>query len=191
MRPSEVLSLFRECGALQEGHFLLTSGQHSREYFQCVLILQYPTLSSRVCQALAQRFLTDEVTCVVAPAVGGILVGYETARHLGGVRALYAEREDGRLKMRRTFQVSQKDRVLVVEDVVTTGGSVEEIIHLVQDKGAEVVGVGALVDRSGGWTSFDVKYHALVSVNVKTFDPAHCPLCKEGIPAVKPGSRSL
>lgn len=191
MRPSEIMSLFRECGAWQDGHFLLTSGQHSREYFQCALILQYPTLSSRICQALAQRFISDEVTCIVAPAVGGILVAYETARHLGSVRALYVEREDGKLKFRRTFHVGSKDRVLVVEDVVTTGGSVEELITLVQDRGAEVVGVGALVDRSGGWVSFDVKYHALVSVNIKTFPPDHCPLCKEGIPVLKPGSRGL
>lgn len=190
MRPSEVMGLFRECGAWLDGHFVLSSGQHAREYLQCATILQHPTLASRVCQTLAQRFVSDDVTCVAATALGGIVVAYETARHLG-VRAIFAEREQGILRFRRTFQVGPKDRVLVVEDVVTTGGSVEELISLIQDTGATVVGVGTLIDRSGGWAAFDVKYHALLSLNLKTFPSDECPLCKEGIPIMKPGSRGL
>ncbi len=190
MRPSEVIRLFRDCGAWLEGHFILSSGLHSREYLQCATLLQHPTLASRLCQALAERFITDEVTCVTAPALGGIIVGYETARHLGA-RSIFGEREGERLRFRRSFQLSQSDRVLVVEDVVTTGGSVDELIGLVQDVGATVIGVGALVDRSGGWAAFDVKYHALLSVNVKTFSETECPFCKEGIPVTKPGSRGL
>ena len=190
MRPSEVMRLFQACGAWLEGHFTLSSGLHSHEYLQCALILQHPTLASRVCQALAQRFLSDEITCVAAPALGGIVVGYETARHLGA-RALFAERQEEKLQFRRGFALDPKDRVLVVEDVVTTGGSVEELIRLVNDAGATVVGVGALVDRSNGWASFDVKFHALMSMDLKTFSPADCPLCKEGVPMVKPGSRGL
>ena len=190
MRPSEVSTLFRECGAWKEGHFQLTSGQHSRDYMQCATVLQYPTLASRLCQALAQRFTTDEVTCVAAPAVGGVIAGYETARQLG-VRSIFAEREEGKLRFRRAFDLNSHDRVLVMEDVVTTGGSVDELIQLVQDAGAAVVGVGALVDRSGGWAAFDVKYHALLSLNLKTFPPETCPMCKEGIPINKPGSRAL
>ena len=189
MRPSEIMGLFRECGAWQEGHFELSSGLHSREYLQCATVLQYPTLASRVCQTLAQRFIHDDVTCVVGPALGGIVVGYETARHLGA-RSVFAERDAGKLIFRRTFHVDPRDRVLAVEDVVTTGGSVEELIALVRDRGATVVGVGALVDRSGGWTAFDVKFHALLSLGLKTFDPQSCPMCKEGIPLVKPGSRT-
>ena len=188
MRPSEVTRLFRECGAWQEGHFVLSSWLHSHEYLQCASVLQHPTLASRICEALAERFLSDEVTCVVAPALGGILVGYEVARHLGA-RSLFSEREEGRLKFRRSFRVTPKDRVLVVEDVITTGGSVEELITLAQDTGATVVGVGALVDRSGGWVAFDVKYHALMSLHLKTFPANECPLCKEGVPLNKPGSR--
>ncbi|MDO8730290.1 MAG: orotate phosphoribosyltransferase [Candidatus Omnitrophota bacterium] len=190
MRPSEVMRLFQGCGAWMEGHFVLSSGLHSREYLQCAMILQHPTLSARACQALSQRFLTDEVTCVAGPALGGILVAYETARQLG-VRSVFAERQEGKLQIRRGFQVGRKDRVLVVEDVVTTGGSVEELINLIREVGAEVVGVGALVDRSSGWVSFEVKYHALLSLDLKTFPAEACPLCKEGVPVTRPGSRTL
>lgn len=172
-----------------EGHFLLSSGLHSREYLQCAMILQHPTLAARVCQALAQRFLSDEVTCVAGPALGGILVAYETARQLG-VRSVFSEQQDEKLQMRRGFQVGPKDQVLVVEDVVTTGGSVEELMNLIRGTGASVAGVGALVDRSNGWTSFDVKYHALLSLDLKTFQPDVCLLCKEGVPITRPGSRT-
>lgn len=190
MRPSEVLRLFQGSGAWLDGHFQLSSGLHSREYLQCALMLQHPTLSARLCQALAERFNTDEVTCVVAPALGGIVVGYEVARQLGA-RAIFGERQEGKFALRRGFFVGPKDRVLLVEDVVTTGGSVDELAALVKDTGATIVGVGALIDRSNGWASFDVKYHALLSVDLKTYDPAQCPLCKEGVPMTKPGSRGL
>ncbi|PIQ82654.1 MAG: orotate phosphoribosyltransferase [Candidatus Omnitrophica bacterium CG11_big_fil_rev_8_21_14_0_20_64_10] len=190
MRPSEVSRIFRASDAWQTGHFELTSGKHSQDYFQCAKVLQYPTLASRLCEALAEPFFVDEPTCVAAPAMGGILVGYESARHLG-VRSIFAERKEGKLQFRRSFQVGPQDRVLVVEDVVTTGGSVHEVVTLARDAGATVVGIGAFVDRSGGWASFDVKFHALLSLQVKTFDRDNCPLCKEGVPLVKPGSRSL
>lgn len=190
MRPSEITRLFRDCEAWQEGHFVLSSGLHSNEYFQCASLLQYPTLASRVAQTLAERFLSDEVTCVAGPAMGGIVVAHEMARQLGA-RSIFAERVDGKLQFRRSFQLVPKDRVLVVEDVITTGGSVEDLIGLVRDAGAAVVGVGALVDRSGGWVAFDVKFHALLSLNLKTFPAPECPLCKEGVPLVKPGSRGL
>ena len=190
MRPSEVIRIFRECGAWAEGHFVLSSGLHSHEYLQCATVLQHPSLASRVCEALAERFLSDNVTCVAGPALGGIVVAHELARHLGA-RAIFAERVDGKLKFRRSFRVTPNDRVLLVEDVVTTGGSVEELIGVVRDWGATLVGVGALVDRSGGWVAFDAKYHALMSLNVKTFPASECPMCKEGIPLVKPGSRGL
>ncbi|MCM8794444.1 MAG: orotate phosphoribosyltransferase [Candidatus Omnitrophica bacterium] len=190
MRPSEIMTLFKECGAWQEGHFELSSGQHSREYLQCAMVLQYPTLCARLCQSLAERFLGDDITCVAAPAMGGILIGYEVAKYLG-VRSIFSERHEGKMTLRRTFQVGPKDKVLVTEDVVTTGGSVEELITLIRDAGASVVGVGALVDRSGGWVAFDVKYHALISLHLRAFPPPDCPMCREGLPVIKPGSRSL
>ncbi len=190
MRPSEINRLFRDCGAWQDGHFLLSSGLHSDQYFQCAALLQHPSLASRVCQVLAQRFISEEVTCVAAPALGGILVGYELARHLG-CRSIFAERVDEKLRFRRSFHIGPKDRIVIVEDVITTGGSAEELLTLVEDAGAAVVGVGALVDRSGGWVSFDVKFHALISLNLKTFPASECPLCREEIPLVKPGSRGL
>lgn len=190
MRPSEAMRLFQASGAWKEGHFVLSSGLHSHEYLQCGAVLQQPSLASRLCGSLAERFVGDDVTCVVSPALGGIIAGYEVARHLGA-RALFAERQENLLKFRRGFRVEAADRVLVVEDVVTTGGSVEELINVVRDWGAQVIGVGALVDRSGGWASFDVKYHALLSLRLKTFSPGDCPLCKEGVPLTKPGSRGL
>lgn len=184
------MRLFRSCEAWLEGHFQLSSGLHSHAYLQCAKVLQHPTLAGRLCQSLAQRFLNDEVTCVAGPALGGIIVAYETARHLGA-RSIFAERIDGKLVFRRTFHAGHRDKVLIVEDVITTGGSVEEIIHLVREAGATVVGVGSLIDRSGGWTAFDVKYHSLLSVELKTYPPSGCPLCKEGVPLTKPGSRAL
>jgi len=190
MRPSEVQRIFRASDAWLNGHFELSSGLHSVDYFQCAKVMQYPTLASRLCQALAQAFSADDVSCVAAPAMGGILVGYETARHLG-TRSIFAERVDGKFMLRRSFQAGPDDRILVVEDVVTTGGSVNELVENLRDAGVNVVGVGALVDRSGGWAAFDTKFHALLSVDVKTFSPDECPLCKEGVPLGKPGSRGL
>lgn len=188
MRPSEVLALFQGTGALLEGHFLLSSGLHSRQYLQCAAILQHPTLAARLCGTLARGFEADEVSAVAGPALGGILVAYELARVLGA-RALFAERVDGHLTWRRSFHVGPEDRVLVAEDIVTTGGSSQELMDLVQQSGGQVVGVGAIVDRSGGAVEFPVKFHALLSLSLKTFTAGSCPLCKEGVPITKPGSR--
>lgn len=190
MRPSEVLALFQGTGALLEGHFLLTSGLHSRQYLQCAAVLQHPTLAFRLCGALARGFEADEISVVAGPAIGGILMAYELARALGA-RAVYAERVDGRLTLRRSFHLNAEDRVLVAEDVVTTGGSSQELIDVLRQTGATVVGIGSLVDRSGGAAEFPVKFHTLLSLALKTFSAVDCPLCKEQIPISKPGSRYL
>lgn len=190
MRPSEVLALFQGTGALLEGHFLLSSGLHSRQYLQCAAILQHPTLAARLCHTLARGFEMDEVSVVAGPAIGGILVAYELARTLGA-RAIFAERVDGQFAWRRSFHVGPEDRALIAEDVVTTGGSSQELLELAQASGAQVVGVGAIVDRSGGTVEFPVKFHALLSLSLKTFTAGGCPLCKEGVPLTKPGSRPL
>jgi len=186
----DVLEVFREAGALLEGHFLLSSGLHSPRYLQCALVLQDPARAARLCRRLARRFKGRRITCVMGPALGGILVAHELARALG-VRGLFAERDSGRMTLRRGFALAPEDRVLLVEDVVTTGGSLREILELVRAAGAEPAGVAALVDRTSGRDpGLGLPVEALVTIEAPTYAAAECPLCKEGRPAIKPGSRT-
>src|SRR5215471_18593871 len=182
------LSLFESSGALLRGHFLLTSGLHSPAYLQCALVLQNPANAEALGRDLAEKFKDEKIDAVVAPAIGGIIVAHEAARALG-VRALFAEREAGVMTLRRGFRLAEGERVLVVEDVVTTGGSTRETIDAVRRAGGLVVGAGSLVDRSGGAVDLGVPRAALMTLSVPTYDPADCPQCREGLPAVKPGSR--
>ncbi|MCL6589215.1 MAG: orotate phosphoribosyltransferase [Firmicutes bacterium] len=190
LEQKEILGILRETKVLREGHFRLTSGKHSRQYMQCAQVLQYPKFTERLCEDLARRFKGLELHVVVAPAIGGIIIAYEVAKVLG-VRALFTEREDGKMTFRRGFDLEDDENVLVVEDVITTGGSVMEVIEAVRERGANVCGVGVLVDRSGGKVHFGVKKEALIAMDIETWEPEECPLCKEGIPIVKPGSRKL
>lgn len=190
LNQEQALDLFRKSGALLEGHFLLTSGRHSDRYVQCAQIQKHPDYNSLLCEEIASRFKEEKIDLVVGPAMGGILVAYETARHLG-VKNLFAERENGKMVLRRGFAVQPGQKVLVTEDVVTTGGSVQEVIDLIKGYGAEVVGVGVLVDRSGGKVDFGVRKEAVITMEVPSWDPEKCPLCKEGSVAIKPGSRGL
>lgn len=184
-----ILKVFREAGALLEGHFLLTSGFHSPKYLQCALVLQDPARAERLCGRVAAKFRGRGATCVLGPAIGGILVAHEVARALG-VKCLFAERQDGAMALRRGFAVGPQDRVVLVEDVITTGGSLREVAALVRAAGADVVGVGSLVDRSSGRDlAFGAPLEALVTVEVPTYAPSECPLCEQGVPLVKPGSR--
>ena len=183
-----VLSLFEESGALLRGHFLLTSGLHSPVYLQCALVLQTPANAERLCRDLAARFKDETIDAVVAPAIGGIIVAHEAARALGA-RALFTEREAGVMTLRRGFSLSAGERVLVVEDVVTTGGSTRETIDAVRRARGKVVGAGSLVDRSGGAVDLGVPRAALLSLSVAAYEPSDCPQCREGLPAIKPGSR--
>jgi orotate phosphoribosyltransferase len=185
-----ILGIFRETGALLEGHFILTSGLHSGSYFQCAKVFQYPRHSEMLCKDLADHFRSLSIDTVVSPAVGGIITGYETARLLGA-RSIFTERVDGAMCLRRGFSLSADERVLVVEDVTTTGGSVNEVIGVARKQGAQIIAVGAVIDRSGGRVDFGVPYYALLRLTVETFDPKTCPLCILGGKAVKPGSRSL
>jgi orotate phosphoribosyltransferase len=185
-----ILEVFREAGALLEGHFLLSSGLHSPQYLQCALVLQDPARAERLCSRLARAFADGRVETVVGPAMGGILVAYELARALGAT-AIFAEREKGRMRLRRGFRIQPGQRVLLAEDVVTTGGSLREVLALVREAGAEVVGVAALVDRTSGRDpGFGMPLTALVQLDVPTHVPEECPLCREGVPVVKPGSRT-
>ena len=185
----EVLQVFRDCGGLLEGHFLLTSGRHSDRYMQCAKLFIEPEKAESLCAALALKLKDLKIDVVAAPAIGGIIIGYIMAKHLGA-KNVFAEREDGKMAFRRGFEISPKDKVLVVEDVVTTGGSVAEVVELVKKCGAEVVAVASIVDRSNGAVKFGVPYKALLSMEVVSYEAKDCPLCKKGLPFVKPGSRN-
>jgi orotate phosphoribosyltransferase len=191
MTETEVLQLFRERGALLEGHFLLSSGLHSPRYLQSALLLMDPVLATRLGQDLAdglRPLLPEAPRAVVAPALGGVLVAHEVARAFG-CRGLFTERQDGAMTLRRGFRLEAGEPVLVVEDVITTGGSTRETMDAVAERGGRVIGIGCLVDR-GGARSLGVPGHALMSLDVPTHAPDACPLCAQGSRPMKPGSRS-
>ena len=183
-----VLGRFRQSGALLEGHFRLTSGLHSPGYLQCALVLQHPAQAEACGAEIAEHVRGLGAQVVLSPALGGIVIGQEVGRALG-IRAIFAERQDGRLMLRRGFTLSPGEKVLVVEDVVTTGGSTRETIDVARTAGAQVVGAASIIDRSGGQQSLDVQYHALATISLPTYQPDACPMCAAGQPVVKPGSR--
>ncbi len=189
MEASEALKLLEQAGAVRRGHFVLSSGLHSAVYVQCAQVLQHPEQAARLAAALVEKAGWKGVEAVVAPALGGIVWGYEVARQLGA-RALFVERDaDGRFELRRGFQLRRGERVLVAEDVLTTGGSTRETLEVARASGAEVVGVAALVDRSGGRATLNVPTWALVRLNLETYPAEECPQCHAGLPVEKPGSR--
>jgi len=190
MTSDELLDLFRRSGALLEGHFRLSSGLHSSGYLQCALVLQNPRDAEALGAAIGRTVSELRPTVVLSPALGGVVIGHEVGRALG-VRAIFAERQDGVLMLRRGFMLAGSDRVLVVEDVLTTGGSTRETMQVATAAGARVVGVASIVDRSAASVRFDVPYHALLSMDLPTYQPNECPLCAKGLPVVKPGSRPV
>lgn len=197
MTRDELLDLFRKSGALLEGHFRLSSGLHSTGYLQCALVLQQPESAEALGRAIAAHTRGWRPTVVLSPALGGVVIGHEVGRALG-VRALFAERQDGELMLRRGFMLGERDRVLVIEDVLTTGKSTRETMQVARAAGAQVVGAASIVDRSGGPSTgsgraddFGVPFAALIDIALPTFEPDKCPLCVQGIPVVKPGSRPV
>jgi orotate phosphoribosyltransferase len=189
MTRDELLDLYRSSGALLEGHFRLTSGLHSPGYLQCALVLQHPQHAEALGRAIADRTRDLRPTVVLSPALGGVVIGQEVARALG-VRAIFAERQDGALMLRRGFVVGENDRVLVVEDVLTTGGSTRETMELAKAAGGQVVGAASIVNRSTG-AQLDVPYVALLELALPVYEPDKCPACAQGLPIVKPGSRPV
>jgi orotate phosphoribosyltransferase len=189
MTESDLLALFRRSGALLDGHFRLSSGLHSAGYLQCALVLQFPRDAEAIGAALGRMIRSWGANAVLSPALGGIVIGQEVARALD-VRALFAERQDGTLTLRRGFSLGPDDRVLVVEDVVTTAGSTRETMAVARAAGATVVGACSMVDRSGGTHGLDVPYAALLRMQLPTYKEAECPQCRGGVPVTKPGSRS-
>ena len=191
MTQNEALEIYKKTGAVLHGHFKLTSGRHSDTYMQSAKIFVDTDSSEKLCKALAEKLSDIEVDLVISPAIGGILMGYEVARQLKKPN-IFAERENGVMTLRRGFTIPKGAKVLVVEDVVTTGGSVKEVIELVKSLGGEVVAVASITDRSNGKVDFGVKYVALISMDIVSYETEECPLCKEGkIELVKPGSRQI
>jgi orotate phosphoribosyltransferase len=190
LTETEILAIFKKTEALLTGHFLLTSGRHSDKYFQCAKVLQYPEHTEKLCRLIAERFKKEKIDTVIAPAMGGLVVGQEVARQLNK-RFIFAERADKKLSLRRGFTIEEGERLLVCEDVVTTGGSVFEVIDIVKSNGGVVAGVGFIVDRSNGKVDFDYPQFSTLKMEVVSWLPEDCPLCKKGIELVKPGSRKV
>jgi len=190
MTQEQILNILKKTDTMLEGHFLLTSGRHSNRYMQCARLFEYPQHSEALCKHLAEQMKALEVDLVISPAIGGIIMGYEMARQLG-VKNIFAERENGIMTLRRNFQIPVGARVLAVEDVVTTGGSVMEVIELVRQMGGIPVAVGMIVDRSAGKVAFDIPAFSCYSAEIVSYHPEECPICKTDLPLVKPGSRNF
>ncbi|MGD2278981.1 MAG: orotate phosphoribosyltransferase [Candidatus Omnitrophota bacterium] len=190
MNEREIMEIFTKIGAYQQGHFKLSSGLHSGAYLQCALVLQDPVLAARLCGVLAEKFVADAPDIVVGPAMGGVVLAYELARALNA-RAIFTERDkNGKMALRRGFMVSPKNKVLIAEDVLTTGGSVKEVIKLLEEESVRPLGVACLVNRSSRIIDFGgIKCESLIKLDIPTFEEAECPLCQEGMPITKPGSR--
>jgi len=190
MTTQNILEIFQKTNALLNGHFLLTSGRHSNQYFQCALVLQHPHYNEIICRRIAKHFKDTEIDAVISPAIGGIIVGQEVARLLGK-KSIFAEREDKSLTLRRGFNIEEGKKYLVCEDVVTTGGSVFEVMEIVRNNGGIVAGVGYIVDRSNNKVQFGVPQFSTLQLEVVSYQPEECPMCKQNIPAIKPGSRKV
>lgn len=191
MTKEEIIAMLKEANVLLEGHFLLTSGRHSDKYMQCAKIFQDAKYSVPLCAELVEQYKNDNVEVVIGPAIGAIQMSYEVGKQLG-VRNIFAERDsDGKMTLRRGFTIEKGQRVLIVEDVVTTGGSVREVIDLVNECGGDIVGVGSIVDRTGGKIDFGVPYRSAFAMDITSYEADECPICKTGTPLVKPGSRAV
>jgi len=188
MTEKDVLKIFDKYNALLTGHFKLSSGLHSEKYLQCALVLQHPEAAEALAKELAKKFADGKIDVVIGPALGGITIAYEMARSIG-VRGLFTERQDGKMVLRRGFSIKPGEQVLVVEDVITTGGSTKEVVEVVKSLGGQVIGVGSIIDRSTAPIDFDAKFKSLAKIKVDTFKDGECPLCKRNIPVTKPGSR--
>jgi orotate phosphoribosyltransferase len=187
MTEQKILQIFKDSNSLLEGHFVLTSGLHSPHYVEKFRVLEQPHYTEILCKEIAEKFRNDNITVVAGPMTGGIILAYETGKQLGK-RAIFTERVDGKMRFRRGFTLSPEDRVLIVEDIITTGGSVLEVIDEVRRFNSTIAGIGALVDRSGGRADFGYTFKPLVTLDVVAYKPEECPLCKSGVPVTKPGS---
>ncbi len=190
MTRDEIIAILKEAEVLLEGHFLLTSGRHSAKYLQCAKIFRNTKYAEPLCKELADKYKDEGVEIVIGPAMGAVQMAYEVSRHLN-CENFFTEREDGKMTLRRGFTIKEGQKVLLVEDVVTTGGSIKEVLELVKGMGADVVGIGSIVDRTGGKIDFGVPFNAVLSMEVESYDRDNCPICQKDVPLVKPGSRKI
>lgn len=190
MKEEPILDHFRGCGALLDGHFILSSGLHSPKYLQCALALEHPDNAAKFGAAIASHFESESVDLVASPAIGGLVIGLAVAQSLG-VKFIWTERQNGEMTLRRGFQLNKDERILVVEDVITTGGSTRECIAALKKHGGKIVGAASIIDRSNGAADVGVPRISLVSLDVPSYEADNCPLCAQGIDAVKPGSRTV
>lgn len=189
LSKERVLEIFKETEALLEGHFVFTSGRHGNKYIQCAKIFQFAKLSEEICKSLAQNYINEGINVVIGPAMGAVQMSYEVSRHLG-VRNIFTERnKEGIMELRRGFFINPGEKVLIVEDVTTTGNSVREVMEIVKSNGGVIAGIGCVADRSGGKIDFGTKFTPVISLDIESWLPENCELCKEGIPFIKPGSR--
>ena len=189
MNSDQILEHFKETDALLEGHFILSSGLHSPKYLQCARALQFPIDAAKFGKRIAKHFTDAEIETVASPAIGGLIIGYEVAKALN-VRFIWTERENGVMTLRRGFSIKKGEKILVIEDVITTGGSTRECIEALEKNGAKVVGAASIIDRSNGKADVGVPRIALASLNVPTYTTEDCPMCEKGDAAIKPGSRT-
>lgn len=190
MKAEQIIEHFRETGALLENHFILSSGLHSAKYLQCALALQNPSDAARFGRAIAERLAAEQFDTIASPAIGGLVIGFETARALNA-RFIWTERQDGAMTLRRGFSVEKGERILVVEDVITTGGSTRECIEALEKNGARVMAAASIIDRSGGRADVGVPRVALATLEIPSYAPEDCPMCARGVEAIKPGSRQV
>ena len=190
MDKNDILEIFRSTGALLEGHFVLTSGRHSDTYFQCAIVLQYPEYLTLFSRIIADHFENNNIDIVISPAIGGIVVGTDVGRQLG-VKTIFTERKDGKMKLRRGFEIEKGERILIIEDVLTTGGSISEVIEIVGENGGKIAGVGVVVDRSGGSINLNKNQVAVLEHKTISFAESELPANLAEISIQKPGSRNI
>mgnify|MGYP006283823111 CR=1 FL=1 len=183
-----VLEILKKTNVLQKGHFVLSSGRHADKYLQCAQVLQYPQYANELAEGIAELWSEHNIDVVVGPAIGGIVISYAVGQALK-TRAIFAERKQEKMKLRRSFNINPDEKILLVEDVVTTGGSVQEVIDMLEEKNADIIGISSMVDRSGGKASFDYPFKPLIQLDVTSYEAEECELCADEIPITKPGSR--
>lgn len=188
MEEKRVLEILKECDALLEGHFLLSSGKHSNKYVQCAKVLRYPNFAEKVLKVVVDKVKDLEIDKVVGPAMGGVIVSYEIGRQLGK-EAIFTERKDGVMQLRRGFKIDKGDKILITEDVVTTGKSSLEVKDIIEKFGGEVIGIACIIDRRADNVDLGLPIFSAIKLDIKTYDENECPLCKKGLPIEKPGSR--